>query len=74
MIFFFLCFDVSLKIERGENMKRNAIIIVILVLFVPQNSANLFEIIRLLLVFDTIRNNSSSFAIKIIIISILKGM
>lgn len=71
---FFLCFDVFSKEEEEKTMRSNIALTVILVLLAPENSADLFEVIRILLVFDTIKNKSVLSAIKTIFISILKEM
>lgn len=55
-------------------MRSNITLTVILVLLAPENSADLFEVMRIFFVIDTIRNKSILSALKTIFISILKEM
>ncbi len=62
------------KEEEEKTMRSNIALTVILVLLAPENSADLFEVMRIFFVIDTIRNKSILSALKTIFISILKEM
>lgn len=53
------------KEEEEKTMRSNIALTVILVLLAPENSADLFEVMRIFFVIDTIRNKSILSALKL---------